>query len=97
VSRGSAHSCHPCGRDAADHRATASRISRTLEPSKPCQGGTPGSPEELGAAPGLLDAELLDRARKARTGDRFRALYDAGSLDAYGGEAPCRAEWLRGL
>ena len=25
-----------------------------------------------------------DLARKARTGDRFSALYDAGSLDAYG-------------
>lgn len=54
--------------------------------ARPCQGGTPGSPDGLAAAPGLSDAELLDRARKARTGDRFRQLYDDGSLNAYGGD-----------
>lgn len=54
--------------------------------AKPCQGGTPGFPEGLAAAPGLPDAELLDRARNTRTGDRFRRLYDAGSLEGYGGD-----------
>lgn len=44
------------------------------------------APEGLVAAPGLLDAELLDLARRSRAGDRFRQLYDVGSLDAYGGD-----------
>lgn len=54
--------------------------------AKPCQRDTPGSLDGLAAAPGLPDAELLDLARQARTGDRFSQLYDEGSLDAYGGD-----------
>jgi len=34
----------------------------------------------------LADSELLDRARTAPNGDRFRRLFDTGSLDAYGGD-----------
>ncbi len=52
----------------------------------PCRGGAPRSPEGLAAAPSLADAELLALARQARTGDRFRQLYDAGCLDAYDGD-----------
>lgn len=34
----------------------------------------------------LSDTALLDRARNAPNGDRFRQLYDDGNLDAYGGD-----------
>ncbi|MFH1748852.1 MAG: hypothetical protein ABIG44_17600 [Planctomycetota bacterium] len=40
----------------------------------------------LTAAPYFTDAELLDLARRARTGARFCELYDEGSLDAYDGD-----------
>ena len=34
----------------------------------------------------LSDADLLDRARNAANGDRFRQLFDNGSLGAHGGD-----------
>lgn len=47
---------------------------------------SPGGGDTERAAVHLDDHDLLDRARNATNGDRFRALFDAGDTSAHGGD-----------
>lgn len=77
------------GRRVADTPETPQE--RQVELDDLCSELWPPKPEPSQRGPSLDgftgdDAELLDKARKARNGDKFRRLYDHGDISEYGGD-----------